>query len=131
MEVFLLKLHGGVRWLAATVAAIALVRFAIGWVRRSEFKGLDRALMAAFAGLLDLNLLLGVVLLLTLGDGLPGHRLEHATTMLLAVVVAHLAAIWRRADPAAVKFRGNLIVVAVAATLIVVGVVRLRGGWVW
>jgi len=131
LEVFLLKFHGGVRWLAAAVAAIAMVRFAIGWARRSEFKGLDRGLMAAFTGLLDLNVLLGVVLLLILGDGFPAHRLEHATTMLLAVVVAHLAAIWRRSDQAAVKFRGNLIVVAVAALLVVAGVVRLRGGWVW
>jgi hypothetical protein len=131
LELFLLKLHGGVRWLAAVVAAIAGLRFAIGWARRSEFKGLDRRLMAAFTGLLDLNVLLGLVLLLTLGGGFPAHRLEHATTMLLAVVVAHLAAIWRRSDQATVKFRGNLGVVAVATLLVVTGVVRLRGGWVW
>ena len=131
MELFVLKLHGGIRWLAALVAAVALIRYAIGWARGSEFKGLDRGLMAAFTGLLDLNVLLGLVLLVILGGGFPSHRLEHAVTMLAAVVVAHLAAIWRRSDRAAVKFRGNLIVVAAATLLVVAGVVRLRGGWIW
>ena len=71
----LMKIHGEIRWLVALVAAIAIVRFAYGLARRADYKGLDRALMAAFTGLLDLNLLLGLVLLFGLG-GLPGFRSE-------------------------------------------------------
>jgi len=126
---FVLKLHGEMRWLVALVAAIALVKFGLGWLRRSEFAGMDRALMATFTGLLDLNLLMGAVLLVGLGGGMAAPRIEHATTMFLAVAAAHSSAIWRRSDDSARKFRNNLIVVVVAIALVLLGVIRLRGGW--
>ena len=53
---FVLKLHGELRWLVALVAVIAIVKFGVGWALRTEFKAIDRGLMAAFTGLLDLNL---------------------------------------------------------------------------
>ena len=128
---FILKPHGELRWLVALLAVIAVVKFGIGWVRRTEFKGVDRGLMAAFTGLLDLNLLFGLVLLFGMGTGLIGYRIEHATTMLLAVVAAHLSAIWRRSEDSARKFRNNLIVIIVASVLVLIGVFRLRGGWIF
>ncbi len=127
----LLKFHGEVRWLVALVAVISIVKFGLGWARRTDFKGIDRGLMAAFTGLLDLNLLLGAVLLIGLGGGLPPNRIEHVTTMLLAVVAAHMSAIWRRSDDSVKKFRNNLIVLAVVMVLIVIAVIRLRGGWIF
>ena len=51
--------------------------------------------------------------------------------MFLAIVAAHTAAIWRRSDDSVKKFRGNLIAVAVALILVVVGVTRLRAGWIF
>ncbi len=128
---FLLELHGGLRWLIALVAVIAAVKFALGWARRAEFKGVDRALMATFTGLLDLNLLIGLILLFGLGGGLLRFRVEHLMTMLLAVVAAHASAAWRRSDDSVKKFRNNLIVIVVASILVVVGVIRLRGGWMF
>ena len=127
---FLLKLHGGVRWLVVLIAVVAIVKFGLGWIRKSEFKGMDRGLMAAFTGLLDLNLLLGLVLLFGMGATVP-YRMEHAFTMILALVAAHLSAIWRRSDDSTRKFRNNLIVIAAASLLIVSGVLRLRGGWLF
>ena len=128
---FLLKFHGGVRWLVALVALIAIVRLGLGWLRRSEYKGMDRGLMAAFSGLLDLNALTGLILLFGLGGGLMRHRLEHLATMVLALIAAHLSVIWRRSDNDAAKFRNNLVVILVAIVFVVVGVVRLRGGWLF
>ena len=128
---FILKLHGELRWLVALVAVIAIVKFGVGWVRRTEFKGMDRGLMAAFTGLLDLNLVLGAILLFSLGGGLIPYRIEHVTTMLLAIVIAHTSVIWRRSDDPVKKFRNNLIAVAVASILVLVGVTRLRGGWIF
>ena len=128
---FILKLHGEVRWLVALVAVIAIVKFGVGWVRRAEFKGMDRGLMAAFTGLLDLNLVLGAILLFGLGGGLIPYRIEHVTTMLLAIVVAHTSVIWRRSDDPVKKFRNNLIAVVVALILVLVGVTRLRGSWIF
>jgi hypothetical protein len=127
----LLRFHGELRWLVALVGAAAIARFAFGWARRAEFRGGDRGLAAAFTGLLDLNLLLGLILAFGLGGGLPPHRVEHMTTMVLAVVAAHLAAIGRRSGDSPAKFRNHLLAVVVALVLILAGVVRLRGGWTW
>ena len=126
-----LKFHGGMRWLLVLVAAIAVVKFGLGLVRRAEFKGMDRGLMAAFVGLIDLNALFGLVLLVKLGETPMSNRIEHATTMILVFVAAHSSAFWRRSEDSAKKFRGNLIVVLLALLLIVVGVIRLRGGWLF
>ena len=128
---FLLKLHGEVRWLVALVGVLAIVKFGVGWVRRAEFKGMDRGLMAAFTGLLDLNLVLGAFVLFATVSGSAARRYEHIATMLLAIVVAHTSVIWRRSDDAVRKFRNNLIVVALALLLVAVGVTRLRGGWLF
>ncbi len=128
---FLLKLHGEFRWLVVLIGAIAAIKFAVGWLRGSEFKGMDRGLMAAFTGLLDLNLLMGLILLFGLGGGMISHRMEHAVTMILAVVAAHLSAIWRRKGDSATRFRNNLALIVVALALVTVGVLRLRGGWIF
>jgi hypothetical protein len=128
---FLLKLHGGLRWVVALLGVIALARYAWGWARRAEYAGLDRGLLAALSGLLDLSFLLGLILLFGLGGGWPAWRVEHAVTMFLAVAVMHSSAMWRRSDDAPTKFRNNLLAVAATLVLIVVGVLRLRGGWVF
>lgn len=128
---FLLKFHGEMRWLVVLVGAIAAIRFAAGWLQGADFKKLDRILMLVFTILLDLNLLMGLTLLFALpGDWVP-FRLEHATTMLLAIVAVHLSAMWRGSDDSAKKFRNNLIVVLAALALVAVGVIRLRGGWIF
>jgi len=128
---FLLTFHGEVRWLVALVGVAAVVRFAYGSFARGRFGGLDRGLMAGFTGLLDVNLLLGLILLFGLPGGMVGFRIEHATTMVLAVVAAHVSAMWRRSDDDARKFRNNLVVVLIALALVAIGVLRLRGGWIF
>ena len=128
---FVLEIHGLVRWLVALIAIVAIVKFAMGWLRNMPFTSADRGIMSAYTGLMDLNLLLGLILLFGLGGGFPMHRIEHATTMILAVVVAHLSAIWKKSDDAAKKFRNYLIVVVVSIVLIVMAVIRLRGGWIF
>ena len=126
---FVLEIHGLVRWLVALIAIVAIVKFAMGWLRNMPFTSADRGIMSAYTGLMDLNLLLGLILLFGLGGGFPMHRIEHATTMIIAAVVAHLSAIWKKSDDAAKKFRNYLIVVVVSFVLIVMAVIRLRGGW--
>jgi hypothetical protein len=128
---FLLKFHGEMRWIVALVGAAAAIRFAAGWLRHGEFKAVDRILMLAFTIVLDINLLLGLALLFSLPGGLVPARLEHATTMILALVAAHSSAAWRRSDDSARKFRNNFVVVVVALVLVAVGVIRLRGGWIF
>jgi hypothetical protein len=127
----LLRIHGDMRWLVLLAALFVIATSIAGLLRRAEFGPLHRVGMTVFTILLDLNMLMGLILLFTLPGGLAPRRIEHATTMILAVVVAHLSAIWRRSDDSARKLRNNVVVVVVALALVFVGVIRLRGGWVF
>ncbi len=127
----ILEIHGLIRWLVALSALVALVKFGLGWARKSSYTAADNGIMSAFTGLMDTNLLLGLFLLFALGNGFPMNRLEHAGTMIVAVVVAHLSAIWRKSDDSAKKFRNNFGVVLVALALVFTAVTQLRGGWLF
>jgi hypothetical protein len=129
---FLLRFHGEMRWLVSLVGAAAALRYAYGaFSRAARFGGLDRALMATFTGLLDLNLVLGLILLFGLPGGLLSYRAEHAVTMMLAVAAAHLAGFWKNIEDDTRKFRNYLLVVAAALILVATAVMRLRGGWIF
>jgi hypothetical protein len=127
----LLSIHSIVRWVVVVVGLIALVKFAIGWLRNGRFTGMDRGLTSGFSGLVDLQTLLGIVFLLwsgLAGAGFPMYRIEHATTMIIAAVVAHLPMRWQNA-PDKIRFRNSFLAVLVTAVLIFAGVAVLPGGW--
>lgn len=71
---------------------------------------------------------MGLVLLLFNG-GFSGPRLEHATTMLLAVIAGHMTAMWRKSTDSATKYRNQLLLVVLSLLLVFFGVIRLRGGF--
>ncbi len=125
---FLYSLHSHMRWLVAATVLLALIKLMITWLRGTPFGGGDRGLLAAAIGLIDLQVLLGLVLLFALDGTFPRYRLEHATTMLLATVAAHVTARWKRSD-STVRARNSYFALLIAALLIVVGVMRLSGGW--
>ncbi|MCC7445923.1 MAG: hypothetical protein IT324_00835 [Anaerolineae bacterium] len=129
MELYsiLLTLHSIVRWVAVVVAIAAVVWFLMVWLGGRRNERADRGLMSAFAGMLDLQIVLGVLLILT-GGGLFPYRIEHAVTMILAVIVAHLPMRWRKAEPS-IRARNNLIAIVIALVLVFMGVARLPGGW--
>lgn len=121
-------IHGEFRWLVAIVAVVVIVKFALGLIQKSEYKSMDRGLMSAFVGLIDLNFLMGLILLFSLGFD-SRTRLEHAGTMFVAVLLAHSNAAWRKSTDSAKKFRNNLILVVVVLALVFVGVITIRGGF--
>ena len=90
----LLTIHSLLRWLILLVAVVAIVKLGLGWRRGGPFDGMDRGVVAGYSGLLDLQVLLGLVLLIGdaifLGEGFPMVRILHAIVMILAVVTAHL-----------------------------------------
>jgi hypothetical protein len=124
----LLTIHGEIRWLVALVAIIAIVKFAYGWLTNADYKGVDRILMSVFTVLLDINLLLGLILLISLGTGVAA-RIEHAVTMVIALAIAHSSSLWRRSSVPKTKFRNNLLAIIAALVFVIIGVIRLRGGW--
>ncbi len=125
----LLWLHSYVRWLVVLVAIIAAVKFAVGWLQKQKPAAMDRGLMSAFSGLVDLQVLLGLVLLI--GSGIYSmQRIEHAGTMIIAAVLAHLPMLWRKGDSPNV-LRNNFLVIVAVMILIVAGVTSLVGNrWI-
>ena len=127
----LLVIHSHFRWVVLLIAVIAVVKFALGWLRGGAFKGMDRGLAAGFSGSLDLQATLGLILTIWMGvtgGGFPMYRIEHATTMIIAAVLGHLPARWKNAADKT-RFRNTLFCILGALLLIYVGVMRLPGGW--
>lgn len=126
----LMTIHGEIRWLVALAAIVVIVKFAIGWLGKREYQSVDRTLLMVFTILLDINVLLGLILLF-FGGGFNGPRLEHATTMILAAIAAHMTAMWRKSTDSTLKFRNQMLMVVLALVLVLFGVIRLRGGFMF
>lgn len=125
----LLTLHSIIRWGIVLIGLFALVKFLIGWMRKSAFTKMDRGLSAGFSGLMDLQVTLGFILFFwsgLSGGGFPLYRIEHMTVMLVAAILGHLPAFRKNAEN---KFAIGLAAVAGALVLVYIGVARLPGGW--
>ena len=121
-----LMIHSLVRWVFVILALVLLVKFAIGWLQNKQFTGMDRGLLAGLTGTVDLQLLLGLILLIGYGS-YSRHQLEHTFTMILALLLLHIMPRRWKDSPGALRFRNNLVVVIVALILIVMGVFVLPG----
>ena len=125
----LLEIHSIVRWLIVVVGLVAIVKFLVGWARKNAFDKMDRRLSAGFSGLMDLQVTLGLLYFLITGfggAGFPMFRIEHMVTMLVAAMVGHAPAMFKKAvNKHAVAFYA----VIGALILVVLGVYRLPGGW--
>ena len=128
---FLLIIHSYLRWLILIVALVAVVKFAWGWLRGGTFQRMDLGLASGFSGLMDLQAALGLIFLIwngLAGTGFPMFRIEHAVTMTVAAVVAHLHTKWKNADDKK-RFRNSLFIILDTLIIVFIGVARLPGGW--
>lgn len=126
----LLMAHSGLRWLILLIAGIAIIKYLIGWLQRGQYKGMDHGLMSAFSGLMDLQSLLGLILLLWsgfAGVGFPFFRIAHALIMIVAAILAHMSRRWKNADDAT-RFRNNLFLIVGSLILILIGISILPAG---
>jgi hypothetical protein len=127
---FLLTIHSLVRWLIVLLALTAIVKLALGWRKGQAFDKMAAGLVSGYTGLLDLQLLLGLMYFLLTGFGglgFPAYRWEHFITMTVAIVIAHLSAIWKKADDQT-RYRNTLLVVLLSLLIIFVGIIPI-GGW--
>lgn len=129
MEI-LLALHSIVRWIIIVVAALAIVKFAIGWAGDQFFKSVDRALTSAFSGLMDLQVLLGLIYFIWNGTAETGfllYRILHLIIMVIAAVAAHIPARFKNLDDK-LRFLYSMLVILGALALIFIGISVLPGG---
>ncbi len=131
MTDFLLTLHSIVRWVIMGTALAAVLRFGLGWRRGGPFSPMDNGLTAGFSGLMDFQVLLGLVYLFWAGfagEGFAPFRIQHAITMILAAVAAHLPSRWKK-ETDKIRYRNSLFAILGSLMLVVVGVAALPQGW--
>lgn len=116
---FLFHAHSGLRYLVLLAGLVALLGYLYGWIARRRYAAPAPAAMAAFAGLLDLQVVLGIAM--WLGGRTAAGIVEHLTLMLGAVVVVHLASIVHRRR-GRTGFGLPLAAVALALVLIILGI---------
>ena len=110
----ILSLHSVLRWLVLVAVVAVVVRAALGWFGKRPWARLDDRLGLLYTGLMDAQLLVGLVLYVFLSPltqaafanlsaamqepTLMFFAVEHIFTMVVAVVLAHVGrALSRRA----------------------------------
>jgi hypothetical protein len=113
--------HSGLRYLVLIAAVAALVVMALGAFGRQPFGKASRISLAAFSGLLDLQILLGIAMVVMgcFYDALMGHLMM----MILAAVAVHGLSVYARkqGDPRRAHTIG-LVGVVLALGLIAGGI---------
>ena len=116
--------HSGIRYLVLLLAIVAVAMFLHGYLTRRSPGKADRITMAAFTGVLDLQILLGIGLI---AAGIfYGALMGHLMMMILAAVSAHAAGVMaRKATDSRRAHAIRLVGVALALVLIVGGVMAI------
>lgn len=120
---FLYHAHSGLRYLVLLAALAALIALAYALATGRAGRA-TRILPAAFTGLLDLQVLLGIALVM--GGLMPDIVVGHLVMMIIALIVAHGASILAgrtRDERRALVIR--LVGVALALLIIVGGIMAL------
>lgn len=123
MAEMLFEAHSGVRYLVLLAAVVALL--ATGMDLRAAVPGRTGAMTARlFAGLLDLQVLLGVLVLLV--RPFQPRTIGHIVLMVLAAAAAHASAVFARRRAAERAAGIRLAGIALALLLIVAGILAIR-----
>ena len=128
MENFLYEMHSGVRWLVVLMTFIAFGYLLFGMLQSRAYDKRTHQVMVAWSSLVGIQWVLGIILFLVLGAFDVGYQWEHATTMTIALAVAHLYMPFKK-RPDALRYRAGLAVIAIVMVLVFVGVARLPQGW--
>lgn len=122
---FLFQAHSGLRYLVLLAGLVALAYFVSGLaMKRPVGKGV-RVLGAIFTGLLDLQALLGLIMV-AMGRFYP-QLIGHIVMMVLAVAETHVLLVINRKRPSP-GYVLPLIAVLVALALIAGGIMAIGRG---
>jgi hypothetical protein len=126
----LLTIHSAVRWAILAVAALALIKLTIGWAGGGAFKGLDRGLLSGFSGLMDLQVLTGLIYFFWNGSaaaGFPFFRILHLIVMIAAAGLAHVPARLQGLNDR-LRFQYSIYALVGSLALVLIGIMILPGG---
>ena len=124
MRQMLFYAHSGVRYMVLLAAIVAVAQLAQATLRGLPFGRASRTAMSVFTGLLDLQVLLGLLLVATVP--FYGMLAGHIVMMFAAALVAHGAVITNRNRPPERQSNGLLLAGAIGAiVLIVLGIMAI------
>ena len=116
-------IHAHNKFLILTVLLASAVVLLSSAARGKDFGKLQRAFYAATHGFIGLQVVLGLVLIFSLGFSQP-YRIEHMSIMLLAFGLMHLPLRWKR-ETGPDRVRKTGLVVSATLILVIVGILRL------
>jgi hypothetical protein len=121
----LFQAHSGIRYLVLLVGLVALAYFVSGLAAKRPVGKPVRILGSAFVGLLDLQILLGIIMV-AMGRYYP-RLIGHIVMMLVAAAVTHVLLVVnrKRSNPG---YLLPLIAVALALALIAGGLMAIGRG---
>lgn len=122
-----LHAHSGVRYLVLLLGVLALLQAIRGVVRGGPYDQTMRRLAGFFAVSLQINILIGLTLLVT-GRGFYPQLGIHILLMVAAAVVAQIVpSVMRRRPMEERSYMPHLVSVAVALVLVVGGILSIPG----
>ncbi len=143
MYTFLLSLHSILRWLVLLAAVAAIVLAFSGWFGRKEWTKRDNAVGAAFTGLLDLQILVGMILygfvspitsaaFSTFGAAMKDRVLrfwavEHIFMMAIAVALVHVGRVLGKKAPDSVTRHKKTAIFFLIALLVMLAAIPWPG----
>lgn len=132
---FLLHFHSGLRWLVLLVAIVVVLKSLVGLFGGTKYSKFDGIIAPAYVGLMDLQLLIGLILYFFLSpftsdfsfnmsdDVIRFWAVEHLALMLFAVIAAHVGrSISKKTDDAQVKYRFQSIFFGMSLILMLMGI---------
>jgi hypothetical protein len=122
---FLVDVHGLVRWFILSLAVVGAARSLVSMLTVSaKFTRLDIGLSNAYSGILDLQGLIGILMMAAALVTHSAVRWLHPIIMILAIMVGHLNRRFRarpdrtRHQYQAAIYAGSLVLVAIGLALI-------------
>jgi heme A synthase len=121
----MLSIHSHTRYLVLLVGVVASLYAIFGLISRRPADRVGLTLLRVFAGVLDLQILLGIITLMTRAF-LPA-LIGHIVMMIAAAAVAHLGAVRLKKMPEAERGPGLLLAsVLIPLGLIVGGILAIH-----
>lgn len=111
--------HSGLRYLVLIAAVVAVIVLAMGAFGRQPFGKASRISLAAFSGLLDLQILLGIALVVM--GCFYGALMGHLMMMILAAVAVHGLSVYARKQADARRAHTVALVGVVLALALIAG----------
>jgi hypothetical protein len=117
--------HSGLRYLILLMAVLTALVALIGMAQKKPVSTAGLAMLRVFVVLLDIQVLLGVLTLLT--GRFYAQLIGHLVMMIAAVAVAHLASARLRKAPAEGRGHGKLLAGAlIPLALIIAGILAIQ-----